>query len=44
MSTMFAGDNAGSDHILSMTITPEHTVELKLPSNDVRRYVIESDP
>lgn len=44
MSTMFTGENAGRDHILSTTITPEHTVELKLPSNEVRRYVIESDP
>jgi len=40
MSTMFSGENAGRDHILSTTITPEHTVELRLPSNEVRRYVI----
>jgi tetratricopeptide (TPR) repeat protein len=44
MSTMFSGEHAGRDLILSTTITPEHTVELRLPSNEVRRYVIESDP
>jgi hypothetical protein len=44
MSTMFSRENAGRDHILSPTITPEHTVELRLASNEAPLYVIESDP
>lgn len=44
MSTMLSGENFDRDPILSTTIAPEHTIELRLASNEVRRYVIESDP
>lgn len=44
MSTMFSGETSARDHILSTVITPEHAVEIRLPTGEVRRYVIESDP
>lgn len=44
MSTMFSGETSARDHILSTDITPEHAVEIRLPTGEMRRYVIESDP
>lgn len=43
MGTMLSGEPTDRDHILSPVIGPDHALEVRLVTGELRRYVLESD-